>query len=257
MEYRAKSEIIVFLLLLITCLFGVIKNESSSYEYTHENELNNLLVYDETGNISSFMDYNYELFEFYANTFAIKMEDIEENLILSNKDKDFNEHDLEGIGKEYDSLDLNIIDFLSNLEDKKPELFNKKVVANKESKGYIYNLIKYYSNIYDVDYKLLSSIAYIESGNLKAKGMMKKNNIYGGMGNKGLISYRNINYGVLSYVKLMKKKYYDKGLNTVEKICMSYNPIEVDGHKEINTKWVNNVNYVLSKFDKLVSVYEI
>ena len=257
MEYRAKSKIIVFLLLLIIILLGSFKNESSSFEYHSNNALNSLYIEDTTNEVSLFIDNNYELFEFYANTFAISMEDIEENLILINKDKEFNKNDIEGIGKEYESLDTNIIDYLFNLEDKKPNLFNKIIKANKESKGYIYNLIKYYSNIYDIDYKLLSSIAYIESGNLKAKGMMNKNNIYGGMGNNGLIGYRNINYGVLSYVKLMKEKYYNKGLTTVEKICMRYNPIEENGKKQINTKWVNNVNFVLSRFDKLIGIYEI
>ena len=70
--------------------------------------------------------------------------------------------------------------------------------------------------------------------------MMSVNNIYGGMSQGHLIRYQNIEYGVLSYVKLMSEKYYAKGLTTIETIANKYNL----GSKS----WISNVKSSLSKF---------
>ena len=72
--------------------------------------------------------------------------------------------------------------------------------------------------------------------------MVKNNNIYGGMASTGLIKYKNIEYGVLSYVRMMSKGYYGKGLNTIDKIAKKYNLG--------SQSWIRNVKSVLNKFDK-------
>ena len=78
---------------------------------------------------------------------------------------------------------------------------------------------------------------------------MSCNNIFGGMSRSGLLKYPNIEYGVLSYVKMMSERYYAKGLDTVEKIAIRYN----NG----STSWIYNVNSKLSVFDSFDNITNI
>ena len=263
MKYRVNNSKLALIISIIIMVIGIFKNEILLKNQNEIKNNDNYLSYnidttDEISLISEFINENRGLFEFYADTFAIKIEDLEEQLILSNDTNSFNKYDIANSGSIYDSLDINIIDYLYELEDSNPKLFNKKNNKNDKSKDYIYNLLNYYCNLYNVDYQILASIAYIESGNLNAKGMLNKNNIYGGMSNSNkLISYRNISYGVLSYVRLMKNKYFDKGLDTVESIGYVFNPVMINGKKTVNSKWLNNVNSVLSKFDNTTIINSI
>ena len=75
---------------------------------------------------------------------------------------------------------------------------------------------------------------------------MSCNNIFGGMSSTGLIKYNNIEYGVLSYVKLMSERYYAKGLDTVESIARVYNPN--------STTWTTNVKNTANKFNNYENI---
>lgn len=262
MKYRANNSKIALIITMVIVAIGIVKNEIVFKSMQEKQQLDviayNIESNDEISSVISFINNHKDTFEFYANTFAIDIKDLEKELVLSNNEKVFNENDIAGIEKNYESLDMNIIEYLFTLEDNKPELFNKKIHKNKESKEYIYNLLNYYCGLYDIDYQILASIAYIESGNLQAKTMLKKNNIYGGMADtKTLIGYRNISYGVLSYVKLMKNKYFNKDLDTIEKIGLVFNPITINGKKQANSHWLNSVNSVLSKFDNVITINSI
>ena len=261
MKYRANYLVKAIIIVLIITFIGIVENKAlTNNNETPNDEVLALSVEttDELNNISNYIYDNFDLFKFYADTFAIDLEDIEEQLIIANEEKIFNEKDIANKGIEYDSLELNIIEYLYELEETNPKLFNNKIVNTDKSNIYIYNLINYYSNLYDVDYQILSSIAYVESGDLKAKNMLNKNNIYGGMGApKELIGYKNITYGVLSYVRMMKTKYFDKGLNTPEKIGYVFNPVRIDGKTTVNERWLNKVNSVLSKFDNTTVIDSI
>ena len=108
---------------------------------------------------------------------------------------------------------------------------------------YIIDLIKYFTTIYDnVDFLTAVSIGAAESGYYKVTYMLKANNVFGGMSSKGLIKYKNIEYGVLSYIKLLSQNYYAKGLTTLESIgrvyCPSYND---NGEKVASSHWINLV----------------
>ena len=74
--------------------------------------------------------------------------------------------------------------------------------------------------------------------------MLANNNIYGGMTYKQtLIKYKNIEYGVLSYIRLLSKNYFGKGLTTLESIGRVYNPtFDANGNKVANPYWLNLVN---------------
>ena len=65
----------------------------------------------------------------------------------------------------------------------------------------------------------------------------------------GLLKYKNIEYGVLSYMKYLNDNYYLKGLTTVSQIGYIYNPIiNESGVKMASPSWVTNVTSARSSF---------
>ena len=248
-----KRKIISLIITLLIVIIGISKNEilenkQKIIETSNVIAKQTVNEYNLEENIVNFINENNDLFNFYADMFGISISDLKDSIINCNKDKVFNKNDIGNTNKNYDSLDKNIIEYLFNLKKSNKKLFNQKYEnSNKYSKDYIYGLINYFSNVYDnVDYEVLASIAYIESGNLNSKYMMKCNNIYGGMSTHGLIKYNNIEFGVLSYVKMMSKSYYGKGLTTVETIVRKYNPG--------STTWVSKINSVKNKFKNNKSI---
>jgi len=236
-------RIITFLLVIIT-----ICGNSKTILKTKTTETSNVIAlqtvneYNLEEDIVSFINENNEIFNFYSNMFGISISDLKDSIINDNNGVTLNKKDIGNTNTLYDNLDMNIIDYLFNLRKTNNKLFKQEYINAKEhSKDYIYGLINYFSKVYkNVDYEVLASIAYIESGNLNSKYMLKCNNIYGGMSSHGLIKYNNIEFGVLSYVKMMSKYYYGKGLTTVELIAKKYNP----GSKS----WVGNINKYANKF---------
>jgi hypothetical protein len=267
MKYKAVSSHIALIITLIIVMIGVIKQELLQYDFSYneiksENEVIAMssVDYSLTDDINNFVNNNYDIFKFYADTFEINIEDIKNELILSNANKVFNSYDIANSGITYASLDKNLIDYLFDLEELKPNLFQKKHYdGNKYSKEYIYSLLKYYTNIYDdVDYRTLAGITYIETGNLSSQSMLKYNNIFGAMNNGNLINYKNMSYGILTYVKLMNDKYYGQGLNTLESIGQKFNPvINKYGKKIANPNWVSDIKSVLNKIDSNISTKTI
>lgn len=242
-----NKKTISIVITLLTVLIGIFKNEVLPQQIKII-DTNNVIAmqtmneYNLEEDIVSFINENNELFSFYSNMFGISIDDIKSSLIKDNDGVVFNRSDIANTKNSYDNLDKNLIDYLFNLRKSNKKLFKQEYTSAKEySKDYIYGLINYFSSVYgNVDYDVLAAIAYIESGNLNSKYMLKCNNIYGGMSSKGLIKYSNIEFGVLSYIKMMSKYYYSKGLTTVETIARKYNPG--------STTWVGNVNKTRSKF---------
>ena len=78
------------------------------------------------------------------------------------------------------------------------------------------------------------------------------------MSGGGLIKYKNIEYGILSYIKLLSDGYFGKGLTTVEDIGRVYNPtINENGVKIAKPSWVSKVNNALSEFTGLDTTMDI
>ena len=142
-----------------------------------------------------------------------------------------------------------LVDYLFNLEQSERELFGKNKVYCTKDSGYIINLINYYTDIYDnVDYSIASAIGEIESG-FTSRYMLNNNNIFGGMANGRLISYKSIEYGTLMYIKMLSDGYFGKGFNTVELIGIIYNPMfNENGVKVAKPTWVNNVKRAMEKY---------
>ena len=248
-----KRKIISLIFTLIILIIGICKNEI----FINNNKITNtsnviaaqtINKYSLEEDVVNFINDNKDIFNFYSNTFGISINNIKESIIIDNMDTKFNRNDIGNTHNNYDSLDKNLIDYLFKLKKSNKKLFKQEYTnSNIYSREYIYGLINYFSSIYtNVDYDVLASIAYIESGNLNSKYMRKCNNIYGGMSSHGLIKYNNIEFGVLSYVKMMAKSYYAKGLTTVETIARKYNPG--------STTWVGNINKTRNKFKNIEKI---
>lgn len=193
-------------------------------------------------------------YEFYANMFGIDYETLITEVRNNNKTA-FNELDLLQTGNKKSSFDASLIEFITNLEDKKSELFKRSYTYKNCSKEYIYNLIEYFVSLNpSVDVQTAKAITWIETGNLGAQSMLNKNNIFGGMSGGRLTSYPSIEYGVYKYINLLKTGYFDQGLKTVEQIGYKYNPTVIDGVKMANPTWVSNVNTYRNKFSSNITI---
>lgn len=189
----------------------------------------------------NFFEENKDSIEFLSRTFGIDNEVLKYELKSTYKETDM-------LNKE--DTDSFLIDYLFELEKDNKKMFNKKHIPCTDSKEYILSLIKYFTGIYkDVDFSIAAGIAEIESA-YTASTMLKKNNIFGGMSNGNLIRYRNIEYGVLQYIKLLNDGYFKKGLTTIDAIGRVYNPmINENGKKVAKPTWVKNVTNAVSHYD--------
>ncbi len=253
MKSELKAKVIAFVITAVILSCGIVKNNvfNEKQKQVEKNEIlsvESYIVYDFESDLDSYINENFNTFEFYSNTFGISLENLKESIISKNNGNTLNRLDLGNTNTIYDSLDKNLIDYLFKLRKENSKLFKQKYSnGNNYSKDYVYGLLKYYSNIYtNVDFATLAAIAYIESGDLNSNYMMACNNIFGGMSSSGLIKYQNIEFGVLSYVRMMSLNYYGKGLDTVEKIARVYNPG--------STTWTNNVKNKINKFSEYENI---
>jgi hypothetical protein len=260
MKTKANNSLVALIITITIVIIGVTKNELGYTKVIQTIEPTEVVAMSETAynlekDLNEYITNNQDIFNFYCNTFEIDLDSLKNIILANNTNNKLNYLDIFNESKEYNSLDANILAYLSNLEMTEPKLFkNKYESGTNYSKEYIYNLINYFCNLYgNVDYQTLAGITYIETGNLNSKTMLKANNIYGGMSNSGLIKYKNINYGIYSYVKMMSTKYYGKGLTSLESIGLKYNPITLsNGKKVANPTWVSNIKSILYKFDTTI-----
>ena len=155
--------------------------------------------------------------------------------------------------KSFDTIERGIVEYFYNYCKKHPGKVNKKRVAYTGNAEYVENLIIYYTtHVYtNVDTNIALSIGAAESGYYKVKYMLACNNVFGGMSSTGLIKYKNIEYGVLSYIRLLSKNYFGKGLNTFAKIGRIYCPTyDSNGNKIASPHWIGLVNTAIKKYNK-------
>jgi len=215
--------------------------------------------------IECFLTQKENTIEFMSKTFAIDSKHIYEDLIKRNEDYIYEENNIgrlqnkKGEIKEFSSFEEGLIEYFYDFTKKNPKLVSNKRVPYTGDSEYILNLMKYFIGIYDnVDYTTAASIGAAESGNYKVKYMLNSNNIYVGMSSNGLIKYKNIEYGVLSYIRLLSKNYYGKGLTTLESIgrvyCPTYNE---NGQKVASSHWVNLVTKLHKNYENSYEVVTI
>ncbi len=207
-------------------------------------ETSRILSEEEILNI--FLTNNTDIIKFMSDMFQV------DNEVLLNKLRE----DYQSINLlDTDDLDRTLLDYMITLEDSNPEMFSNTLNTSDPSKEYMVALIKYFCDYYgNVDFSIAAAIAQIESG-YSAKSMLNKNNIFGGMSSGGLIKYKNIEYGIYSYIKLLSEGYFGKGLTTVESIGRIYNPTyNESGVKIAKPSWVTNVTNAMNDYANMDTV---
>ena len=201
-----------------------------------------------------------EELEFFSKCFKVNYEDIESDLIRIYEET--NElvftnpgHLLDSKGnvKTYETPERGIVEYFYSYVENNPKKVNNKRVAYKGGAEYVENLIIYYTTkVYtNVDTNTALSIGAAESGYYKVKYMLSVNNIFGGMSSNGLTKYKNIEYGVLSYVRMLSTGYYDKGLTSLESIGRKYCPTtDNNGNKVASSHWISLVKTAMKKYGK-------
>lgn len=196
------------------------------------------------------LDKNDKAVTFLTKAFGVNKDIVVTSLMETNKESAVNElnigklTDANGNLIEFNSFDRGLIEYLYKFASANPGLVDNTHIGYTGSREYVENLIKYFTKLYpEVDYLTVISIGAAESGYYTASGMLYVNNVYGGMGSGGLISYKNIEYGILSYVKYLADNYYAMGLTTVESIGYKYCPsINENGNKVTSPHWLNLVS---------------
>ncbi|EKN64722.1 putative conjugation protein [Neobacillus bataviensis LMG 21833] len=96
---------------------------------------------------------------------------------------------------------------------------------------------------YNINPKLLASIAMHETGNGTSRAANEKNNIAGMMGKNGLKHYDSVEESVFDMARNLRRNYLDKGLDTIAKIGAKYAPVGATNDPTgLNNHWVKGVN---------------
>ena len=146
------------------------------------------------------------------NKIAIELKDskilslINKNTKLSEENKSYVELKKELEQTKYELQKIRTINSLNNIER---DIYDKAVEIGLTHEQGI----------------LLISISKHETGNWKSNAFINKNNFGGVMCSDGLKIYDTYNDGLNGFVTLLKNRYFDKGLDTIEKIQPVYCPI--------------------------------
>lgn len=101
--------------------------------------------------------------------------------------------------------------------------------------------IKIKAEEYGIDWKIAVAISKWETGSWTSNIYNNKNNV-GGMYCRGFISYNSLDEGIEAFISNLKRNYYDKGLNTIEKIGSKYCPVGASNDPTgLNKNWVPGV----------------
>lgn len=94
--------------------------------------------------------------------------------------------------------------------------------------------------------KIAIAITKHETGSYTSS-LFKSNNNIGGLYNgnaQKFYSYSSVEDGIDAYLNNLKKGYFDKGLDTIEKIQSKYAPINANNDPTgLNNNWVSGVTY--------------
>lgn len=204
---------------------------------------------------STMFGYNYDFIKEDITKRSEGIENINETNIASLKNKN-------GELITYPTKEYGIVEYFYELVETNKKERTRKIESYSGNSDYVEKLIIYFSNIYqNVDTDIALSIGAAESGYYTVKYMLGKNNVYGGMSNSGLIRHDNIELGILSYVKMLSKNYFGKGLTTPASIGRVYCPTTNEyGNRIASPHWINLVNTAKSKYstyDKNISIDDI
>lgn len=115
----------------------------------------------------------------------------------------------------------------------------------------IREIVKYYSDLFDIDSNLVFAIECFESGYYESDMVKAYNNPGSLRGNGDFYKYDNIEQGIISHVLTLKEYYIDKGLDTPDKMQSIYCP---DG-----SNWAENVNIIyndINNNEECIKIYD-
>jgi hypothetical protein len=210
------------------------------------------IVYD----LDYYIDKNKDTITFFTKAFGYNLDDViydlktreKENSVFISTNIGYLKDD-NGNLKVYDSFEYGLIEYFYDLINNHANLRHQTYEPYNGSADYVEKLIMYYSHIYkNVDPSVMLSIGAAESGYYEVKYMLNYNNVYGGMSSYGLIRHNNIELGVLSYIRMMSKNYYAKGLDTIYEIGYVYCPSYEYGYKSASSHWISLVERAMNKY---------
>lgn len=98
---------------------------------------------------------------------------------------------------------------------------------------------------------MIVSIARWETGNYSSAVYNNKNNVGGNFKNGELATFDSLEQGINYFVSNLKNNYFDKGLNTLEKIQKVYAPVGADNDdKNINLNWLDGTKKIYERLVK-------
>ena len=101
--------------------------------------------------------------------------------------------------------------------------------------------IKKKAEEYNIDWKMAVAISQWETGNWTSSLYNNKKNV-GGLYCGEFLSYNTLDEGIEAFVSNLKRNYYDKGLNTIEKIGSKYCPVGASNDPTgLNKNWIPGV----------------
>lgn len=96
---------------------------------------------------------------------------------------------------------------------------------------------------------IVVSISRHETGKWTSKAFLEKHNLGGIMCSTGLRQYGSLDEGIDAFVSLLKNKYFDRGLDTIEKIQPVYCPIGASNDpKGLNQHWLPMVTKYYNEY---------
>jgi len=211
--------------------------------------------------IDGYITYYENEIKFFAKTFGVDYDVVVEDL-HKRYDERPSEFESTNLGfilnknkevKTFETTEIGIVEYFYDFVERNPKKVNNKRVPYTGGSKYVEDLIVYYTkHIYkNVDTSIALSIGACESGYYKVKYMLRSNNVFGGMSSKGLIKYKNIEYGVLSYIRLLSRNYFGKGLTTIPRIGYVYCPTyDSNGNKQASQHWISLVSTAMGKYKK-------
>lgn len=136
-------------------------------------------------------------------------------------------------------------------EEIKEETQNNNIINfEKEIEQKIYNTA-IDSGLMKEQALLLLAISKHETGNWTSNAFKNKNNLGGVMCSSGLRVYNNLDEGIKAFVNLLKVRYFEKGLTSVEDIGKIYCPVGASNDpKNVNIYWVPNVKKYFNEYLK-------
>lgn len=106
--------------------------------------------------------------------------------------------------------------------------------------------IKEVADSYKIDWKLAVAIAKHETGVYTSEAFKTKNNVGGNFGTEygsyQLLTFNSLESGINYFIKNLKAKYINLGLDTIEEIQPKYAPVGASNDpNNLNSYWVNGV----------------